>query len=109
MSGWDLGPGERWGGRPVARTVDGAGARQRVVLAGTVVSVARRCPAGAPTLEAVLDDGTGRILLRWLGRDHVPGVRTGARLAARGTVLEERGRLVVLNPAYRFAPPSTSS
>ncbi len=53
--------------------------------------------------DAELDDGTGTIVLRWVGRDRVPGVTVGASLAVEGTVLADRGRRVLLNPLYPFS------
>ena len=97
-------------GRPVARSVAEAGARQRVLLTGTLASVAVRHHralaepvhhAGPRSfLEAELDDTTGTIVLRWLGRDAIGGIAVGASLAVEGTVLTEHGRHVVLNPIY---------
>jgi len=56
----------------------------------------------AVATEAELDDGTGTVLLRWSGRDEVPGVVAGAGLMVEGTVLGDHGRPVLLNPLYRF-------
>ncbi len=53
-------------------------------------------------LDAVLQDPTGHIVLRWLGREAVPGIEVGASLRASGTALAEGDHLVVLNPIYSF-------
>jgi hypothetical protein len=117
VSGWLADGVEEWGGRPVARTAAAAGSRRRAVLSGSIVAVAvrRRSVPGAASpkvparsgvavaTEAELDDGTGQVTLRWVGRDHVPGVEAGTRLAVEGTVLDDRGRPVLLNPLYRFS------
>lgn len=122
MSGWLPDGMERWGGRPVARTVAEAAPRSRAVLSGAVRSLAvRRRSVLAGTrrvashragtgawLEVELDDGTGVVALRWMGRAHVPGVEVGARLTVEGTVLDDRGRPVLINPLYRFAHSSSS-
>jgi hypothetical protein len=112
-----------WGGRPVARTAAQAVPRCRAVLTGRVRAVrVRRPPPGpagspgplepaaspGPALEAELDDGTGVVTLRWLGRDGVAGIAAGAHLTAEGTVLADRGRHVLLNPLYRLGHSSTS-
>jgi len=97
-----LPPGaELWGGRPVAPTVATAVARGRVRLWGRLVGVECRARQG-PCVEAVLDDGTGRISLRWLGRHTVPGVAPGALVTVEGTVVDEDGHWVLLNPRYQF-------
>lgn len=125
MTGWLPDGTTAWGGRPVARAVADAASRGRVVLAGTVRSVTvhrRQAPHGmvgavgsvghSPTLDVTLDDGTGTITVRWAGRDRLPGVVPGAVLCVEGTACDVGGRLMVLNPLYRFeaaprpAPPT---
>lgn len=106
MSGW-LPDGEvAWGGRPVARTAARAAPRCRAVLTGRIRTVRVRQPG--PSFDAVLDDGTGTVTLRWLGRANVPGITAGAPVTVEGTVLAQRGRLVLLNPLYRHGHSSTS-
>jgi hypothetical protein len=100
----------QWGGRPVARTVAEAAPRQRVVLTGIVVAVTDRrsrllggpvrMADARPYVDAVLDDGSGTITLRWLGRAQVAGLSCGAAITAEGTVLTDHHRLIVLNPFY---------
>lgn len=106
MTGWLPDGTSVWGGRPVARTAAGAAARRRAVLTGSVRAVRQR-GGSSPVYEAVLDDGTGAITLRWLGRPRVPGVTVGRVVTVEGTVVDQRGRLVLLNPLYRF--PGRSS
>ena len=107
MTGWMADGTEEWGGRPVARTVAAADPRRRAVLTGTVRAVSVRSGVGCAT-DATLDDSTGTIVLRWVGRDRVPGVAVGASLTVEGTVLADRGQWVLLNPLYRFSYSSSS-
>jgi hypothetical protein len=102
--------------------VAAASARQRAVLSGVLRSTAAcRCTVTAGTfhtatfhpgtgswLEAELDDGTGVVILRWVGRERIPGIVEGTSLVVEGTVLDEHGRLVLLNPLYRFVHSSKS-
>jgi len=105
VSGW-LPDGESsWGGRPVVRAVADLQPRSRAVLSGRVRAVEVRI---GPRFEVELDDGTGVVVLRWLGRDAVPGIEVGAEIVAEGTVLVDGGRPLLLNPLYRFAHSSTS-
>ncbi len=90
-----------WNGRPVARKVVDARPRCRAVLTGTVRAVEAHHGAA---LDAWLDDGSGTIVVRWLGREAVPGVTAGRRVRVEGTVGEAHGRLRILNPLYRFEP-----
>lgn len=122
MSDWLPGDATEWHGRPVARRVVDAEARRRAVLTGVVrVVVAhrpstvgggrrratRRGPGAA--LDAWIDDGTGSITLRWLGRQAIAGIGPGAHLEVEGTVSSQQGRLVILNPLYRFARPKAAN
>lgn len=99
-------------GRVVAFKVADVRPRCRAALSGRVreVVVHRsfvvRAPGGrrqrGTSVDACLDDGSGRIVVRWLGRAAVAGVTTGASLRVEGTVGDVAGRLVILNPIYRF-------
>jgi hypothetical protein len=60
-------------------------------------------------LDATLEDQTGQLRLRWLGRSEIPGVTLGTRLVVAGTVASVHGLAVVLNPSYRSGGSSSSS
>jgi hypothetical protein len=102
-------------GRALARRVKDVADRGRAELSGVLVAVVvhRQRPArgplhpGAlgPCLDARLDDGTGTITLRWLGREAIPGVVAGARLHVEGVVSSQSGRPLMLNPRYGFDAP----
>lgn len=98
VSGWSPAGLDVWGGRPVARRCADAVPRRRAVLRGRVTGLAGRRLAGGIALHAVLDDGTGQVLLRWLGRDVVAGVTEGAIVLVEGTVSSYRGQPALLNP-----------
>lgn len=98
VSGWSPPGTTVWGGRPVARRCAEAGPRQRAVLRGTVGDLRVRRMAGGVALEGTLEDGTGRIVLRWLGRHGIAGLADGTAVLVEGTVGEHRGRLVLLDP-----------
>lgn len=112
MSDWVPEWSSEWHGRAVAFRVAEAQPRCRAVLSGSVRQVVVhsalvvRAPAGQRTrgaaVDAWLDDGSGTIVVRWLGRVAVAGVTTGASLRVEGTVSEVAGQLVILNPIYRF-------
>lgn len=108
MTGWLPEGTARWGGRPVARSVAEVAVRRRAVLSGAIRSVRVRRKSSA-SVEAVLVDGTGAVELVWWGRVEVPGIAPGATVTVEGTVLGHRGRLVLVNPLYRFDPPAGSS
>ena len=52
--------------------------------------------------EVELADSTGMVVLRFVGRTHIPGVAPGRRMIAEGTPATARDGLVMLNPLYRF-------
>lgn len=88
----------------MASTVAEVAPRQRVHLTVRVREVheAGHEPGGPVLFDAVVDDGTGAIVLRWLGRVALPGIVPGSHLVAEGTAGLDRGRLVVLNPLYEL-------
>lgn len=84
------------------QTVPMASARPRVRarFEGDVRKIRIQPLAAVPTLEVVLDDGTGRVTALFMGRRGIAGVECGRRLAIEGTpVAGERG-LTLYNPAY---------
>jgi hypothetical protein len=52
--------------------------------------------------DAIITDGTGCLVLRFVGRSSVPGVEVGGRLVVYGTPGLVRRDLVMLNPLYSF-------
>ncbi len=77
------------------------GARQRTAVAGEVRSVVSYERPWVRT-DVELDDGTGVIILRFIGRAAVPGFVCGRRVVARGTPALDGSALVMLNPVYSF-------
>ena len=55
---------------------------------------------GSPTLEVVVSDGTGEATAVFTGRRHIGGIEHGRGMLLEGVAHRERGRLIVLNPAY---------
>lgn len=74
-------------------------ARRRATVAGMIRSV-RSYRRPYPRTEVELDDGSGVLLLRFMGRHGLPGLSPGLRLRAEGTPGLEGGALVMLNPLY---------
>ncbi len=99
-------------GRPV-RTVEGARAagtvpiaslafRRRAKVAGRITSVRVQPRAGVASLECVLTDDTGGLLLVFQGRRRVAGISPGTRLVAEGMVGQRQRRLAMVNPVYEL-------
>jgi hypothetical protein len=72
--------------------------RRPAVVEGRVEQLVVETTRGVPSLVAVVDDGSGRVDLLFLGRHRLGGVELGTRLRATGTAAAHRGRLTILNP-----------
>ena len=77
--------------------------RRRATVMGEVRSVTSYERPYVRT-EAKLEDGTGVIVLRFMGQRRVPGLAPGRRMVALGTPGRVRDALVMLNPIYCFEP-----
>jgi hypothetical protein len=77
--------------------------RRRARVTGRVHSVRVRPGSSAPSLECILvDDSGGLVMLVFQGRRQVPGIQPGAALTAEGMVGERDRRLAILNPTYEL-------
>jgi len=104
---------ERANAGRVSRTVTGSQAagtvpigaltwRRRAKVAGRVTSVRVQPRAGVASLECVLSDDTGGVLLVFQGRRRVPGLSPGVQLVAEGMVGSRDKRLAIINPVYEL-------
>jgi hypothetical protein len=75
--------------------------RRRATAAGEIRAVTSY-GRPYPRTEVELDDGTGVLRLRFVGRTQVPGLAPGRRMVAEGTPATASDGLVMLNPHYRF-------
>jgi hypothetical protein len=71
-------------------------------VAGRLRAVVYTPAENVPTLEAELFDGSGEVVLVWLGRRRIAGIEPGRRLIARGRVGVHHGRLAIYNPWYEL-------
>lgn len=85
-------------------SIAGSTERERVVLRGVLTSVMLRPRGGVPALEAVLEDGTGRLDVVWLGRRRIAGVGAGSRIQVEGRIGVQDGARVLWNPRYELIP-----
>ena len=77
-----------------------ARARVRARFEGQIRRIRIQPQAAVPTLEVVLEDGTGRVSALFMGRRGIAGMECGSRLAIEGTpVASDRG-LTLYNPVY---------
>jgi hypothetical protein len=91
---------KRRDGQAATVPIASARARVRARFEGDVRKIRIQPLAAVPTLEVMLDDGTGRLTALFMGRRGIAGIECGRRIAIEGTpVAGERG-LTLYNPAY---------
>ena len=79
--------------------------RSRSKVAGVIQNVRIDPREGSGSIEAVVNDGSGRMVVKWLGRQQLAGIGLGAGLIFSGTVGRGAdGQLQVLNPEYELVP-----
>ena len=79
--------------------------RRRARVCGVLRSVTLQPRGGMSTVQAELFDGSGTVVLVWLGRRRIAGVEVGRRLRAEGMVVADDGRRVIFNPRYELLVP----
>lgn len=84
--------------------IGSAPGRGPVRIRGEVAGLQVVPRAGAPSLEVTVDDGTGRAVAVFTGRKRVGGLDPGRPVLVEGMARRERGRLVLVNPAYTLLP-----
>ena len=95
-----------WAGSiPGAIRIADAELRCRCKIAGVIQNVRIDPREGTGSIEATVIDGTGRMVVKWLGRQKLSGISLGAGLVFVGTVGEGQDKkLQVLNPEYQLIP-----
>ncbi len=75
--------------------------RRRCRAAGVIQNIRIDPRAASGSIEATIIDGTGQMVVKWLGRPEKYGIRLGNGLVISGTVgRNDDGELYVLNPEY---------
>lgn len=90
---------------PGAIPISDVQSRRRCKIAGVIQNVRIDPREGSGSIEATIDDGSGRLVVKWLGRQKLSGIGLGNGLILEGTVGEGRGKqLQILNPEYQLIP-----
>lgn len=74
----------------------------QVTVVGTLRTVTLRPQTGVPALEAELYDGSGVVVLTWLGRRVIRGITPGRTVVARGRITDIQDRRTMYNPEYEL-------
>jgi hypothetical protein len=85
----------------VTHGISSAVPRRRTTVRGRITSVTTSQRPWVRT-DVEIADGTGALVLRFLGRSGVPGMVAGRRVTAEGTPSHSGKVLVMLNPLYSF-------
>lgn len=102
--------GDGGAGLPTDRTpIADVEYRQRARVAGRVHTMRVQPHGGVAGLECTIVDESGGIALVFLGRRSIGGMKVGTRIVAEGMVVgDDRGRMAIMNPDYRFLPDDTA-
>ena len=77
--------------------------RDRAIVAGRIRTMRIQPWSGVPTVECSIVDGSRQtLLIVFLGRREVPGLRTGTVVSVEGRIGTHRGQLAVVNPRYEI-------
>lgn len=87
----------------VTRIADAAN-RSEADVSGVIRSLTLPPVGSVPALTAELYDGTGTLVLVWLGRRLIRGIDPGTYLRVRGRITYQRGVPTIFNPFYEILP-----
>jgi hypothetical protein len=80
-----------------------------VTVSGVLRSVTLRPREGVPAVEAELYDGTGRLLVVWLGRRRIRGIEPGRSIVVTGRITRNTDKPTIFNPRYELRPPGVGA
>ena len=95
--------------RSWAETIEGsvriiaAPSRESVKVAGTVKRLTIFPVQGEESLEALVSDGTGEIVVVFMGRRGIHGLTLGTRVVVVGVVGERFGKRRMINPKLELS------
>jgi RecG-like helicase len=76
--------------------------RERARIAGVIRRLTVFPMKDNESLEAVVADGTGELVVRFMGRRAIGGLGLGTRVVLEGLVAEQRGVRQMMNPRLEF-------
>jgi hypothetical protein len=90
---------------PEVTPIDELEPRKHQVAAGVIQNIRIDPREGSGYVEATILDGTGELVLRWLGRRAMSGIRLGMGLIVEGILGKTAaGEPLLLNPEYELVP-----
>jgi hypothetical protein len=79
-------------------------ARTRCRVAGVVQNIRIDPREGTGLIEVTINDGSGQMVARWLGRSSLQGIRLGTGIIIEGIAGRGEDELMILNPEYELVP-----
>jgi RecG-like helicase len=95
--------------RAWAETIEGtvriaeAPVRQPVRIAGVIRRMTVLPMEGKEALQALISDGTGEVMIVFMGRRGIGGLSLGKRVVVDGVLADHRGEIRMVNPRLEFA------
>jgi len=93
---------------PVVETIGAAALRDRVEVTASITSV-EACRHPIRYVDVIVEDGTGELRCRFLGRHSIGGLEKGRWLRITGRVMLHLGRVCLCNPTYELCDPPDGS
>ena len=84
--------------RPIVQCGD----RDKVVVSGTIAEVTQKSKGDQPKLVAEVRDGSGSVMVAWIGRRGIPGVEVGRSIRLHGRISCQQGMRTMYNPRYEL-------
>jgi RecG-like helicase len=76
--------------------------RERVRIAGVIRRMTVFPMKDNESLEAHVADGTGEVVVRFMGRRAIGGLGLGTRIVVEGVIGDQHGSLQMMNPRLEF-------
>lgn len=76
--------------------------RRRVRVAGVIRRLTVFPMQDNESLEAVVSDGTGEVVVRFMGRRAIGGLSLGTHVVVEGVLAEQRGSIRMINPTLEL-------
>ena len=80
-----------------------AAPRERVRIAGVVKRLTVFPMEGKESLEALVSDGSGEVVIVFMGRRGIQGFTLGTRVVVEGVMGDQRGAPKMINPLLEFS------
>jgi RecG-like helicase len=87
---------------PGAVPIAAARLRERVMIAGQIRRLTVFPMKDNESLEAVVSDGSGEIVVRFTGRRAIGGLGLGSKVVVEGMLADQKGALTMMNPHLEF-------